>query len=512
MAQTLLSVSVSNKLKKDAALVFLLWEKETLSDGLLWRTLTTEERKYLLIPAITDQLKTRKGDSTVLTLPGTGRRVIIAGLGVRSGNIAKETKAAAMGIRVVVQTARREHIARIACEAGTAPTAALTADIYEVCAANAVMANFVYDEYKTPVPSAPEPLAEIQFAVLKDLSKEQLAAMKDGIRRGLVIGEETNACRRLQNVPGGDMTPDILAKHAQKTAMRLGRPVRATIFGVPEMKKLGMGGVLGVGKGSAIPPRFIILEYMAGAKDERPVVLIGKGVTFDTGGLNLKGSDHIYEMHMDMSGGAAVIHALAAAARLGVKKNIVALVPAVENMPSGSSYRPGDLLRTMNGKTIEILNTDAEGRVILSDALEYAKKYDPSLVVDVATLTGAAMAALGLRYTGLFTPDKELEEKFRALGDAVVDPVWPLPLSEDYEGDIKGTFADWANAGKPGVGGGASTAATFLWQFTKDAKGEQSYPWVHLDIAPRMTSIEEEHLAKGGLGTPVRLLARFLEK
>ena len=308
------------------------------------------------------------------------------------------------------------------------------------------------------------------------------------------------------------MTPDVLARHAVMLARKLGKKVKATVLGVPQLERLGMGGVLGVGRGSAVAPRFIILEYMGGKKGERPVVLVGKGVTFDTGGLNLKSTEHIYEMHMDMSGGAAVLHALAAAARLGVKKNIVTLVPAVENMPSGSSYRPGDLLRTMHGKTIEVLNTDAEGRVILSDALEYAKRYNPSLVVDVATLTGAAMAALGLRYTGLFTPGKELEERFRALGDAVADPVWPLPLSSDYENDIKGTFADWANAGKPGAGGGASTAATFLWQFTKDEKGEQCYPWVHLDIAPRMTSIDEEWLAKGGLGTPVRLLARLLEE
>lgn len=511
MKQNPLSISVSNKPKKDAALAFLLWEKEAPADGLLWKTLHAAERNYLSAPAVAGQLKPREGDSKVFTLPG-GRRIIVVGLGVRSGDAAKETKAAAMGVRLVVQAARREHIGRIACEAGVAEDAAATADIYEVCATNAVMANFAYDAYKTPTASAPKPLRELQFLILSNFPKEHLAAIKGGIRRGLVIGEETNECRRLQNAPGGDMTPDILAKHATETAKRLGKAVKATILGVPEMKKLGMGGVLGVGQGSAIPPRFIILEYMAGPKNGRPIVLVGKGVTFDTGGLNLKSSEHIYEMHMDMSGGAAVVHALAAAARLGVKKNIVALVPAVENMPSGSSYRPGDLLRTMNGKTIEVLNTDAEGRVILSDALEYAKRYDPSLVVDVATLTGAAMAALGLRYTGLFTPSKELEEKFRALGDAVVDPVWPLPLSADYENDIRGTFADWANAGRPGAGGGASTAATFLWQFTKDGKGKQSYPWVHLDIAPRMTSIEEEHLAKGGLGTPVRLLSRLLEE
>jgi leucyl aminopeptidase len=419
-----------------------------------------------------------------------------------------------------VQAARKERIDRFAYEARPPGDRQATIDAYEVAVSNMVMADFEFDNYKAPSPEGPRTIKEVQLIIT---SKEGVDDIKEGVRRGVIIGEETNACRALQNTPGGDMTPDILANHAIATAKRVGgsgknAQIKVAILGVPEMKKLNMGGVLGVGKGSAIPPRFIVMEYMPnmkgvkGPNTQKPIVLAGKGVTFDTGGLNLKPSDHIYEMHMDMSGGAAVIHALAAAVQLGIKRNIVALVPAVENMPSGSSYRPGDVLRTMNGKTIEVLNTDAEGRVILADTLEYAKKYDPAIVIDVATLTGAAMVALGMRYTGIFTTDKTLEERFRALGDAVFDPVWPLPMNEDYENDIRGTFGDWANAGKPGVGGGASTAATFLWQFTKDAKGKQAYPWIHLDIAPRMTSIEEEKFAKGGLGTPVRLLVRFLEE
>ncbi|MEK7162365.1 MAG: M17 family metallopeptidase, partial [Patescibacteria group bacterium] len=262
---------------------------------------------------------------------------------------------------------------------------------------------------------------------------------------------------------------------------------------------------LGVSRGSDEPPRFIVMEYLKGPKKEKPVVLVGKGVTFDTGGLNLKPEQAIYEMHMDMSGGSAVIHAIRAAARLKLKKNIVGLVPAVENMPSGSSYHPGDVLRTMSGKTIEVLNTDAEGRIILADALTYAKKYEPRLVVDAATLTGAALAALGQRYTGLFTADKKLEERFRRLGEETGDRVWPLPLSAEYEEEIKGTFGDWANIGKTKYGG-ATTAAVFLWQWAK------GYPWVHLDIAPRMTTIEGEYLAKGAAGAPVRLLVRLLEE
>jgi leucyl aminopeptidase len=272
------------------------------------------------------------------------------------------------------------------------------------------------------------------------------------------------------------------------------------------MGKLKMGGILGVGKGSDAKPHFIILEYWGAAdKKEKPIGLVGKGVTFDTGGLNLKPSDSILGMNMDMSGGAAVIHTLAAAARLKMKKNVIALIPAVENMPSGSSYRPGDVLRSMSGKTIEVQNTDAEGRIILADALHYAKRYKPTLVVDVATLTGAAMVALGERATALFTEDEKLELAIRHLGEESGDYVWPLPLWEEYESENKGTFGDIANISKTRWGG-AITAAVFLKQFV-----DKAYPWVHLDIASRMTTLPDEFLAKGSAGAPVRLLVKLLE-
>jgi leucyl aminopeptidase len=268
---------------------------------------------------------------------------------------------------------------------------------------------------------------------------------------------------------------------------------------------------LGVGRGSDEEPKFIVMEYMAGGAEDQPIVLIGKGVTFDTGGLDLKSDTSMYEMHMDMSGGAAVIHALVLAAKLKLKKNIVALVPAVENMPSGSSYHPGDVLTSMSGKTIEVLNTDAEGRVILADGLHYAKKYRPRLVVDVATLTGAIHVALGNHASGLFTRDQDLEYEFRALGEETGDYLWPMPLWDEYESEIRGTFGDWANTGK-GRHGGASNAALFLYQFTKDEKGREAYPWVHLDIASRMTGADGDYLAKGAAGAPVRLLAKLLER
>ncbi len=373
------------------------------------------------------------------------------------------------------------------------------ADLAELITVNCLMAEFSFRDFLS-VPK--EGFGEVRTVVLLGAFGRE---MRLGIRRGIVIGEETNRSRRIATMPGGEMTPERLAAHA-KDALR-GLPVSISVLDESSMRRLKMGGVLGVGQGSASKPRFIILEYFGAAqKKEQPIVLVGKGVTFDTGGINLKPDDAMLGMNMDMSGGAAVIHTIAAAARLRIPKNIVTLVPAVENMPSGSSYRPGDILRSMSGKTIEVRNTDAEGRIILADALHYAKRYKPALVIDVATLTGAALVALGERAIALFTADETLEAMFRTAGEESGDYVWPLPLWEEYDQEIKGTFGDIANIGKTRFGG-AITAAVFLKQFVDDA-----YRFVHLDIAPRMTALPDEFLAAGSAGTPIRLLLKVLER
>jgi leucyl aminopeptidase len=366
----------------------------------------------------------------------------------------------------------------------------------EILATNFEMANFQFTEFLT---KPPEGFPFVENVAILGASK----SFRDGVERGRIIGEEVNACRRLANLPGGDVTPQTLADEARRVAKE--KHIRVKILEEADMKKLKMGGVLGVGKGSEIPPKFIIMEYQGGKKNEAPMVFVGKGVTFDTGGINLKPSDAILGMNMDMSGGAAVIHMLSLAARLGVKKNLVALVPAVENMPSGSSYRPGDVLRSMSGKTIEVLNTDAEGRIILADALHYAKRYAPRLVIDVATLTGASLVALGERASAIFTRDQALETKLRELGEMSGDYVWPLPLWEEYDEEVKGTFGDVANIGRTRWGG-AITAAAFLAQFATD------YMWAHIDMAPRMTAVEGEYLGKGAAGAPVRLLLKIAEE
>lgn len=370
-------------------------------------------------------------------------------------------------------------------------------EMAELLAVNALMANFAFNDFKTK-PKGGFPRVTKVF-----LRHATSSDIERGVRKGQIIGEEVNRARHIATMPGGEMTPEILARHAEEAVSGLG--VQVTVLGVPEMQKLGMGGVLAVGKGSEAKPKFIILEYHGAGAGEPPIVLVGKGITFDSGGLNLKPTDAILGMNMDMSGAAAVIHALSISARLKLKKNIVALVPAAENMLSGESYRPGDIVRSLSGKTIEIQNTDAEGRVVLADALAYAKRYRPALVVCVATLTGAVMVALGERAAGLFTDDERLETELRHMGEAVGDFVWPLPLWDDYFEDIKGTYGDIGNVGNT-KWGGAITAAVFLKQFAT------GYRFVHVDIGSRMTSIAGEHLAKGAAGAGVRLLARYLEQ
>lgn len=321
-------------------------------------------------------------------------------------------------------------------------------------------------------------------------------------QQGLIIGNFVNFTRDLANIPGGDMTPQKLAEASFKAA-RKEKKIKIEVFNEIKMKKLRMGGILGVAQGSSQKPRLIILKYLGRTKDKKiDLTFVGKGVTFDTGGLDIKPFEAMKEfMYMDMSGGAAVLGATLAIAKMKIPLNIITLIPAVENMPSGQAFRPGDLLRAYNGRTIEVISTDAEGRIILADAISFAaKNYKPGLIIDIATLTGAVTVALGYRAIGLFTNLPKLEKLFSEFGENSGDYVWPLPCWEEYEEEIKGTFGDIANVGKYLKYGGATTAALFLKQFT------ENLPWVHLDIGSTLSSIENQGLAKGATGTGVRYL------
>ena len=369
----------------------------------------------------------------------------------------------------------------------------------ELAAENFEMANFEFTKFKT---APKDGFMEVEEIVLCSPSTKTIEA---ALKKGQTIGQAVNACRALSNTPGGEMTPKRLAKAAKESVQ--GLPVTVTTLNKAQIEKLGMGAILGVAAGSSEDPTFTIMEYKGATG--KPIVLAGKGITFDSGGLNLKPTNSIYEMHMDMSGASAVIHTVALAARLKLKKHVIGLIPAAENMPSGSATRPGDILKSLSGKTIEVLNTDAEGRLVLADALTYAKRYKPSVVLDAATLTGASMAALGLYASGLLTRDDELAETLTALGEEAGDYVWRLPMWDEYEPCIKGTFADLSNiaSGAAARYGGATEGGIFLWQFAK----ELECPWAHIDIAPRMTAAPGDELAKGAAGAPVRLMIRFIE-
>lgn len=372
-------------------------------------------------------------------------------------------------------------------------------EIAELAAVAFMMAAYEHTTYKTKPKDGWNTVETIAI-----LEAPQECA--HGFSIGVQVGEKVNACRELSNAPGGHMTPKILA-NAARAAVK-GTKAKVKVLGRKEMQRLGMGAVLGIAQGSSEEPQFIVVEYLEGLASQKPVVLVGKGVTFDTGGLQVKPGDHMYEMHMDMSGGASVIHAVALAAKLKLKVNAVALVPAVENSPSGSAVRPGDILRSLSGKTIEILHTDAEGRVILADAITYAKRYNPSCVVDVATLTGAAIVALGLQASALMSNQQAFEDKLRGLGEESGDYLWPMPLWEEYDEMVKGRFADVPNISTFGNSrdGGVIAGGKFLEVFAKELK----CPWAHLDIAPKMTAAPNEFLSKGAAGAPVRLLLAIL--
>ena len=371
-------------------------------------------------------------------------------------------------------------------------------ELAEIIGTQLDLANYEFVEYKTPTKEG--------FSFIKEVIIENCSAsVQKAILKGHTIANEVNKTRTLANTPGGDMTPQILAQKAREAVK--GLPIKVTVLGEKEMEKQKMNAILSVGRGSDEESKFIIMEYNGGKKGERPIVLVGKGVTFDSGGLNLKPSSAMSGMNMDMSGGASVIHTIALIAKMKLKKNVIGLIPSVENFISGKSYRPGDVIRSMSGKTIEILNTDAEGRVILADALTYAGKYNPEVVIDVATLTGAAIVALGERMSAVFTDDDELCQKLEKIGDKTGDYMWRLPMWEEYENEIKGTLGDFTNIhNKDSRYGGATYGAIFLKQFIK------GYKWAHIDIAPRMTSMAGEYLASGALGTPVRLLYKFIEE
>ncbi len=307
------------------------------------------------------------------------------------------------------------------------------------------------------------------------LKESKTVVYKNAFNQALTLADTVNFSRFLGDMPGNLMTPEILAEKAVEAAR--GTKIKATVWNKDRIKKEKMGGLLGVSMGSEIDPRFIILEYNGAAKSKKPVVFVGKGLTFDCGGISIKPSAAMEEMKYDMCGGANVIGAVLAIAKLKLKVNVIGLIPSTENMPGPLATKPGDVHTARNGKTFEVNNTDAEGRLILSDALVYACEQKPEIIIDVATLTGAMVVALGNTHTGFFTRNEKLKKTIETAAKVSGEWVWNMPLCDFHVQDMKGTFADLSNISS-GKGAGSATAAAFLEQFVEDG-----IPWAHFDIA-----------------------------
>lgn len=421
------------------------------------------------------------------------RRYVVVGLGERKKSSLERYRRAAATAAKRARLLKAKEVA-IFIQSTVRPFGPTVYSLTE----GALLSLYTFDKY---ISKKEEKLGSVESLVIVTEGRSKLKEGGAAVEKARIIAEATALARDLGNAPGNEIYPETLSETARQSADRSG--YRATVLDEQEIKDLSMGGVLGVSQGSVHPPRFIILEYGPSAK--RPVVLVGKGVTFDSGGISIKPSAGMAEMKMDMSGAAAVIGTFEAVARLKLPVHIVGLIPAVENMPSGSAIRPGDILRHYNGKTSEVDNTDAEGRLVLADALGYAETFKPQAVIDLATLTGAVVVALGHHATGMMGNDPNLMKRLKIAGDSTYERVWQLPLFEEYEKQIKSEVADVKNTG--GRWAGSITGALFLKRFIGN------YKWVHLDIAgTAMLEENSDYATKGASGVGVRLLTEFLRK
>jgi len=439
-------------------------------------------------------VSTKPGKCVILpAVPGVkAKRVAVAGLGKASKldiKVFRKAIAAAIGTlngskaKSVLNTLTLEPVAD-------------SAPYYLARHAVEVLGDVTYhfDQMKSGRKKKPLKITSFGLSIAKrgDASKVTRGAEHgDGIAHGVRLAKD------LGNLPANVCTPSYLARTAKKLATGNGK-LTTSILNEAEMKKLGMGSLLSVTAGSVEPAKLIVMKYK-GASSDAPVVLVGKGVTFDTGGISLKPGPAMDEMKFDMCGAAGVIGTMAAVAKMKLPINLNVVVPAVENMPAGNATKPGDIVKSMSGQTIEVLNTDAEGRLILCDALTYSRRFKPAAIIDVATLTGACVVALGAHRTAIMSNDDALREEIFAAGDASGDLGWPMPLGEEYAAQLKSNFADMANIGGPG--GGAVTAGCFLGKFT------DGMTWAHLDIAG---TAWKSGVRKGATGRPVPMLSQLL--
>jgi leucyl aminopeptidase len=436
--------------------------------------------------------------TTLLHINGklSAKRVLLVGLG-KWETMTLERVRQAMG--TAAKRASQVKAKGIACVMPDVPKSMNHLDnVAQAMAEGVILGDYRFTAYRTD-PS--EDRKTLQSCTLLAPTPASQTSVKTGAKRGHVLGEATCFVRDMCNHPANVMKP--LRVVAEAKAIAKEPKIRLKVLDRPHMQKLGMGGLLGVAQGSIEPPHFIILEYSGGPKSQRPVVLVGKTVTFDSGGISLKPSENMEQMKADMTGGAEVLATVRAASRLKLPLNVIGLLPVTENMPGGRATKPGDILTMLSGKTVEVQNTDAEGRLILADGLAYASRLKPACVIDVATLTGAAIVALGAFAIGMLGNNDPLKTALRQAGNDSGERVWEMPLWDEYFEQLKSDVADMRNIG--GRGGGMITAAMFLSKFAGD------YPWVHLDIASTDWSAGEKPcIAKGPTGTGTRLLIQYL--
>lgn len=457
-------------LRKGAPLAGPLAQLDTALGGALGRTL--ERRDF------------RGNRDETLHLAGGAhgpQRILLVGLGDAKELTAALRRAASLAAR----QARKLGVPALAWFDGET-----SADAAEVVSVGLSMGAWEYTEVKSP-PPADERRPELSAATIIAADEQSAAA---GVERGTAIGEGMALARRLAMMPGNLCTPDYLAATAREIAGRHGMQI--TVLGRAEMEQERMGSFLSVAQGTPQDPKLIVLEYRKGPAGAKPIALVGKGLCFDSGGISIKPAQGMEDMKFDMCGAAGVLGAMEAIARLALPVNVVGLVGSTTNMPSGTAVKPGDVVQSHLGKYIEVINTDAEGRLVLADVLSYARRYEPAAVVDAATLTGACVIALGHTATGVFGNDDALVQEVLAAGTRAGETGWQLPLFEDYKELIKSDVADIKNTG--GRPAGAITAAMFLKEFA------DSYPWVHLDIAgTAYTESDRGYIPKGPTGVPV---------
>ncbi len=452
---------------------------------------------------LSDVLK--KGEFTgkhnqVIYLPAgenvAASRIVLTGLGKRKEYNTDQARQAVGKASAFCRERSLEHV--VVWADIFLDTTVLFDELAVALVEGAILSLYKFAKYKTE----PDDQGK-QIAWLRVLTEDRtrLASLRKAVAYAELTSQAANRARDLTNAPSSEVTPAALAAFARNLSRRV--TVKCEVMAPPELKKHNMNGILGVGQGSSNTPRFIILEHLPAKSSGGPIVLVGKGITFDSGGISIKPSAKMDQMKGDMAGAAAVLCTLDVVSQLNLPLHVVGLVPAAENLPSGTAYKPGDILRTASGKTVEILSTDAEGRLLLADALHYATGYKPQAVIDLATLTGACIIALGEHASGLLGTDRRLIEKIKRAAEITWERVWELPLWDDYAEPLKSEVADTTNTG--GRPAQTIVAAKFLQKFIGD------YPWAHLDIAGTFgVEKEKPYKPKGATGVGVRLLTRLL--